>query len=79
MLRLWIVAQVWRFARNLARVIIMTLHCLEESDGVVCLELGANDFIIETFRSERTTRARPGDLAAAGNGPRREIPRSGTT
>jgi DNA-binding response OmpR family regulator len=25
------------------------MTCLEESDGVVCLELGANDFIIKPF------------------------------
>jgi two-component system, OmpR family, response regulator len=30
-------------------VIIVTRHCLEESDRIVCLELGANDFIIKPF------------------------------
>jgi two-component system OmpR family response regulator len=30
-------------------VIIMTGHCVDESDRVVCLELGADDFIIKPF------------------------------
>jgi two-component system, OmpR family, response regulator len=58
-------------------VIITTGHRTDEIDRIVGLELGADDYIIKPFRSQRAACTCPRRIAATGDGPGRTSPQSG--
>ncbi len=53
-------------SRSDVPVIIVTGHRCEETDRVIGLELGADDYVTKTFQPARAAGAHPGDIAATG-------------